>query len=273
LAFGAGSLWATTFDTDELLRVDARTNALVARIPLVHGQSAVHWLGFGEGSVWVSNFEHNSVSRIDPATNTVVATIPVTLNPTGVAVGAGSVWVTNHRAGTISRIDPARNHVVAEIPVGPAGQGGPQMIAAGAGAIWVTVPNATALVRVDPESNAVVARIAEGPTCGSLAEGFDSVWGDASCDTNTLVRVNVRSHAVSRLRLPSNQRVRWVTTSFGSVWVTSHEQRLFRVDPATDRVAAELTFEGTARGMRVVAGEGSLWVGRPAAVVRVASLP
>jgi virginiamycin B lyase len=275
LAFGAGSLWATTFDTDELLRVDARTNAVVARIPLVRRQStAVRWLGFGEGSVWVSNFDDNSVSRIDPATNAVVATIPVTLNPTGVGFGAGSVWVTNHRAATISRIDPATNRVVAEIPVGPPGQGGPQVIAAAAaGAIWVTVPNAMALVRVDPESNAVVARIADGPTCGSLAEGFDSVWGDASCQTNTLVRVDVRSHKVTRLDLPSNQRVRWVTTGFGSVWVTSDVQHLLRVDPATDRVAAELTFEGPALGMRVVAGEGSLWVGRPAAVVRVAPLP
>jgi virginiamycin B lyase len=275
LAFGAGSLWATTFDaaTPELLRVDAATNAVVARIPLVRGPTAVRWLGFGEGSVWVSNFDQNSVSRIDPATNTVVATIPVTLNPTGIGFGAGSVWVTNHRAGTISRIDPATNRVVAEISVGPPGTAGPQLIAAAAGAIWVTVPNAMALVRVDPGSNAVVARIADGPTCASLAEGFDSVWGDASCDTNTLVRVNVGSHGVTRVRLPSNERVHSVTTGFDSVWVTSHEQRLLRIDPATDRVAAELRFEGTARGARVVVGESSLWVGRPAAVVRVAPLP
>ena len=272
LTFGAGSVWATTFNaaTPELLRVDARTNAVVARIPLVRGQTAVRWLGFGEGSVWVSNFEDNSVSRIDPATNTVVATVPVTLNPTGIGFGAGSVWVTNHRAGTISRIDPATNRVVAEIPVGPPGQGGPQLIASAAGAIWVTVPNAMALVRVDPQSNSVVARIADGPTCASLAEGFDSVWGDASCDTNTLVRINVGSHEATRLRLPSNQHVQGVTTGFDSVWVTSIEQRLLRVDPATDRVAGELRLEGWVRGVRVVVGEGSLWVGRPAAVVRVA---
>jgi virginiamycin B lyase len=274
LAFGAGSLWATTFDTDELIRVDATTNAVVARIPLVRRRAtAVRWLAFGEGSVWVSNFDDNSVSRVDPATNSIVATIPVTLEPTGVTVGAGSVWVTNHRAGTISRIDPGTNRVVAEISVGPPGPSGPQVLAAATGAIWVTVPNAMALVQVDPASNAVATRIAEGPTCGSLAEGFDSVWGGRSCDTSTLVRVNGRSHAVSNIGLPSNQSVTWVTTDFGSVWVTSPTQRLFRVDPATDRVAAELTFEGTARGMRVVGGEGSLWVGRTSAVVRIAPLP
>ena len=275
LAFGAGSLWVTTFDaaTPELLRVDARTNAVVARTPLVRGQTAVRWLGFGEGSVWVSNFDANSVSRIDPTTNTVVATIPVTLNPTGIGFGAGSVWVTNHRAGTISRIDPATNRVVAEIPVGPPGTAGPQLIAAAAGAIWVTVPSAMALVRVDPQTNAVAARIADGPTCASLAEGFDSIWGDASCDTNTLVRFNVGSQVVTRLSLPLNQHVHWVTTGFDSVWVTSHEQWLFRIDPAADRVVAQLPFEGTARGARVVAGDDSLWVGRPASVVRVAPLP
>lgn len=168
LTFGADSLWVTMDERDTLLRVDASTNAVVARIPLVRQQVTAGRCGFGAGSVWVSNFDDNSVSRIDPATNTVVATIPVTLNPTGVAFGAGSVWVTNHRAGTISRIDPATNRVVAEIPVGPAEVGGPQVIAASAGAIWVTVPNARALVRIDPESNAVVARITDGPSCGSL---------------------------------------------------------------------------------------------------------
>ena len=275
LAFGAGSLWVTTFDatTPELLRVDAQTNAVVARTPLVRGQTAVRWLGFGEGSVWVSNFDANSVSRIDPTTNTIVATIPVGLNPTGIGFGAGSVWVANHRAGTISRIDPVTNRVVAEISISPPGTSGPHLIATAAGAIWVTVPNAMALVRVDPQTNAVVARIADGPTCGSFAEGFDSVWGDASCDTNTLVRVNVGSQVVTRLRLPLGQHVHWVTTGFDSVWVTSHEQWLFRIDPAADRVVAQLPFEGTARGARVVVGDGSLWVGRPAAVLRVAPLP
>jgi virginiamycin B lyase len=198
-----------------------------------------------------------------------MATIPVTLNPTGIGFGAGSVWVTNHRAGSVSRIDPATNRVVTEIPVGPVGSGGPQLIMGTSRGIWVTVPNASAFVRIDPATNAAVARIPDGPTCASLAEGFGSIWGDGSCDTNVLVRVNAMSEAVSRIRLPSNHRVRWVTTGFDSVWVTSHEQRLFRIDPTRNVVVGELTFEGSASGMRVVAGDGALWVGRAAAVVRV----
>jgi len=270
LAFGDGALWLTTYDRDALVRIDAGTNTVAARIPLRLNQE-VRWLGAGEGAVWVSDFTGNTVSRIDPGANAVVATIPVVLNPTGIGFARGSVWVTNHRDGSISRIDPQTNRVVATLAIAPKGQGGPQMIAGTSDAVWVTVPNAQNVVRVDPASNAVVAKLPGG--CGTIASDDESVWFEGGCDSTSLIRANGRTNQViARIDIGERQAgdIRWIALGFGSVWVSTTGQHLLRIDPATNRIVGDLRLPGVAQGTRVAIGADAVWVGRDGSVLRIA---
>jgi len=165
--FGAGSFWVIEPLTDTIARIDAGTNALVARIPV--GCCAEHNVAFGEGSLWVTNLHDNTVTRIDSATNTVAATIQSGgFLPLGLGVTPGAVWVTNHHAdpndpgstGSVSRIDTATNTVVATIPVGAVlFCCGPQFVATTQDAVWVGVVNLNAVGRIDPLTNTIVATV------------------------------------------------------------------------------------------------------------------
>jgi YVTN family beta-propeller protein len=105
VAFGDGALWvANRLVPPEPLglqrvrpalpgtvsRIDPRTNAVVATIPV--GRYSVA-LAVDAGAVWVANRDSNTLSKIDPGTNTV-ATIKLGARPQGVTTGGGAVWVT-----------------------------------------------------------------------------------------------------------------------------------------------------------------------------------
>jgi serine/threonine-protein kinase len=93
LAAADGAVWIADPLGDRLVRIDADTREVVARIPVGHNPTAV---AVGFGSVWVTNYGDGTVSRIDPATNQVVATIDVGRHPDHIAAGEGGVWVAVH---------------------------------------------------------------------------------------------------------------------------------------------------------------------------------
>ena len=83
-------------------RIDPRTTAVVAKIPVGNGPSGI---ATGAGAVWVVNSLDATVSRIDPETNTVVQRIDVGNEPAGIAYTPCFVWVANRGDGTITKID------------------------------------------------------------------------------------------------------------------------------------------------------------------------
>jgi DNA-binding beta-propeller fold protein YncE len=93
IATGFGSAWVVCYWPQQLLRIDATTRKVVARIPIGGGPLGV---GTGADAVWVTNRDSRTVSRIDPGSNWVVATIrlPAPLSPQGVATGDDGVWVS-----------------------------------------------------------------------------------------------------------------------------------------------------------------------------------
>jgi outer membrane protein assembly factor BamB len=102
LAAGAGAIW--TGGDGQLLRLDARSGRLVARIPWVAGGQDAD-AAVGAGSVWFASGDR--LLHVDPATNRQVATATIPeLASAGIAVGAGAVWVLS--GDLIVRIDPAR---------------------------------------------------------------------------------------------------------------------------------------------------------------------
>jgi YVTN family beta-propeller protein len=130
LALGAGAMWLTDNEADNVVRVDP--TGLKTTIPVGHAPNGI---AVDDGSVWVADTGDNRVVRIDSGTQAVTTTIPVGEAPLGVAVGAGSVWVANSGNGTVSRIDPRTNRVTSTIEVG----GSPQAIVVASGRAWVTV--------------------------------------------------------------------------------------------------------------------------------------
>ncbi len=180
----------------------------------------------GRGAVWAAH--DCTVSKVDPKTNRVVATIagtgPWQACVTGLAVGGGAVWGAVAGVG-LARIDPQTNEVVATVPIGPV----PASVAVGGGAVWTaccaetSTPGRIMLIRVDPESNRVVARI---PLRGSLPAA--------------------------------------VGVGPSGVWVVGERlagQRLWRVDPTTNRVSASVALpDDIGAGGSILVGADVVWL-------------
>ena len=144
IAYGEGALWAQTgYEADSIKRIDPRTNAVVAIIPLgrigeSHGYRTR--ITVGEGAVWVAT--QQSLWKIDPAINRFVDVIH--LGPRGegnVAAGDGAVWVQSFIDRALLRVDPESLTEVKQIPLGPLiyPVGVWDGIAVGEGAVWVGV--------------------------------------------------------------------------------------------------------------------------------------
>ena len=160
MVFGASSLWASDVQHTKLLRIDPKTNRVLAQIrigkPLdfVDDQDQVDgWVAVGDGFVWATDQWHNRVVRINPATNRVVASIRVA-SPWDIAVSDGAVWVPQFEPYAVARIAEATNKIAKRIPAT-----GPTAVAAGAGSIWVVMHRADEVIRVDPRTNTVIATI------------------------------------------------------------------------------------------------------------------
>ena len=84
LVFGAGSLWVGAWRDREVVRIDPRSNRVVARFPA--GGRNPAGLAVGAGTIWVVHPDTDEVVRLDPRTGQVVARIR--LGPAAVRVCA-----------------------------------------------------------------------------------------------------------------------------------------------------------------------------------------
>jgi YVTN family beta-propeller protein len=256
LAFGAGSLWIRKSGDDEVLRVNPRTNKIVAQIKV--GFAYDTGIAVRGNDVWVTNGEDRTVSRIDAATDRVVATIPVGDYPLGIAVTNNAVWVANHHSGSVSRIDPHDNRVVATVPISTQIQvAGPKAITAAGGMVWVADAYTGAVVRVDPQRNRRVESIGgTGPACGGMATAGGSVWMASACDQGTVTRIDARTaRPLAHIHVPGVALD--VASGAGSIWATTTSGMLLRIDPKTNRIVARRNL-GDA-GI-LTTGGGSVWV-------------
>ena len=144
LAPGFGSVWTADPIRGEVLRVDAATRRVVARIP-VGGEARVTT---GPDAVWavVGDLLYSGdagpvrLLRIDPATNRVVARIRLRtpagapFAPLGVQVDAGVVWAVGLDGAY--RIDAHRNVGDRYIPLSGAA-GDPRAVVADGDRLWV----------------------------------------------------------------------------------------------------------------------------------------
>jgi virginiamycin B lyase len=160
--------------------------------------------------------------------------------------------------GTLARFDPATNKVVAEIYL-PAGSFGLAFDNASGsdGALWVTSTAHDSVSRVDPHTNLVVETIKVGKAPRFIATGADGVWtlnqGDGS-----VTRIDPKTNKVAatvEVGVPGGGGD--IAVGEGSVWVTSFDFPLSRIDPSTNTVVQQFVGKG---GDAVRVGLGSVWL-------------
>jgi virginiamycin B lyase len=217
---GFGSVWAVACIGKQLVRMDARTGALQARIALegvVPAQESS--VAVGPEGVFLIDGEH-AIARVDPETNLVDPTRLGGLNfPSALRLAYGSLWVTCAGTGVVTRLDPATGSVQAEITTKP----GIRFVTAGQDAIWVLNNDDGDVYRIDPASNTVAATIDVGDPVngGDIAFGHDSVW--ARVTDSLVAQIDPDTNAVvKRYGEPSGSGS--VAADDTALWISAHDK-------------------------------------------------
>ena len=247
------AVWISNRPKDTVTRLDPATNKVAATITV--GKGPCSGLAAAFGSLWVPNCADSTLSRIDLKTSAVTKTFPVGIASSegSIVSGGESIWLVIDKKGTLARIDPATNAIVAEIYV-PTGSYG---LAFGEGAVWATSTDHNSVARIDPNTNVIVESIEVGPSPRFIATGAGAVW-----------TLNQGDGSVSRIDPKTNKVVATIEVGVpgpggdiavgeGSVWVTSFDFPLSRIDPATNTVVQQFVGKG---GDAVRVGLGSVWL-------------
>ena len=195
------------------------------------------------------------MSRIDLLTAKVISTFPMTFASSegGIAAGADSIWVLTDAKGKLARINPSNNQIITEMNV-PRGS---FAVAYGENSIFVTSTEENLLARIDPKRNMIVDKIQVGSAPRFLAVGEGSVW-----------TLNQGDGSISRVDLKSNKVVATIEAGIpgeggeiavgeGSVWATSFEFPITRIDPASNKVVQQFYGPG---GDAIRVGLGAVWL-------------
>lgn len=205
------------------------------------------------GAVWVSNDGAGTLVRIDSRTNRVTLRIRLRPGLFSLARGFGALWAVNYEEGTLTRVDP-KTRRRRTVRVGAA----PFDVLAAYGRIWVTAWEAGRLVEVDPRSLKVVRRTKIGPRPTGLRVADGGVWVGFGRAATAVARVDPRTHRVERIpvgvRAPS-----WFAAGTRDLWIQAADNVLVRLDPATRKVRARLSF-GRTLAQGAMAADGTIWV-------------
>ncbi len=124
-------------------------------------------------------------------------------------------------------------------------------------AVWITSSDHHSVTRVDPHTNLVVETIAVGKSPRFIAAGDGGVWTINQTD-GTVSRIDPKTNkvvATIEVGIPGGGGE--IAVGEGSVWVTSFEFPLSRIDPATNTVVQQFYGPG---GDAVRVGLGYVWL-------------
>ena len=230
LSVGAGTLWILKNDEQMVLRVDPRSQRVLARIALGFVPFDI---AATDNAVWITGYWADQLARIDPKTNEVVARLTVPDGASGVAVSDEAVWVASTIAGVVSRIDPTTNRVVARIALAcPAAcyQGSlPLAVAASKDAVWSRTVGDGLVARIDPRTNRVVASVDVMFSLGRAGQDHLALLAGALWVSGiSLQRIDPGTNRVSGT---VDVDATSVTAGFGSLWITDTRGRVQRITP------------------------------------------
>jgi hypothetical protein len=200
-----GGVWLASWDEGGLLRIDAATGRITARVPVGGPQQGPYSIAYGAGALWVTDFRSGDLLKLNPVSGRVIAR--VRLGGLYVTVGGGSVWVTTfgHVRGPywnrLVKINPITGQTAGNVLVpGNYGPGG-MMVAATRAAIWLRIDGAPFVQAADPARMRVTARARTGGAQG-LAPVGRRVW--VLTDGWAIDRIDPPWSAVSgSVRLPA----------------------------------------------------------------------
>jgi hypothetical protein len=224
------------------------------------------------GVVWATS--HVGLYRIDPAMSQAVNMLPRDdLFKAG--AGHGSLWISTGSFGRVLRIDPETSGVKAQIDVGAGPVGD---LAMSEDAVWASA--SSDLVRIDTATNEVTARLRYEEGFGDLAISEEGLWVVAGASQEGAVWRIEPTTAEVRQKIPLPNPSFWneLESGGGAIWVISsrtvHENgasfvRLYRIDPSTGEITAEIPLgdgptglgpgDGAASLATLAVGEGSVW--------------
>jgi virginiamycin B lyase len=254
LAITENSVWTNSRGTDTVYRMDPRNNAVLATVPVKKPCSG---FAVAAGTLWAPSCEEHTISRIDLATNQVVAKIPVgpANSEGGIAFGAGAAWMpSDDKTGAIvSRIDPATNKVSVEISVAP----GSYTAVYGYNLVWVSSTQKSVVSVIHPATNRVIAEIPVDKNPRFMAAGEGYVW-TLNQGTGTVTKIDPRTlKVVATIDVGVPGTGGDIATGEGAVWLSIHTMPVIRIDPASNKVTAQLVGAG-GDAMRV--GHGYVWL-------------
>jgi len=246
-AAGGRFVWVSEYAAPYLLKIDPRTNRVVAKAAIGQGSCG---LAAGNGSLWVEDTSSSTVSRVSIATGRRIKAIRVGITPYDATFAYGAAWVTAYMTGELERIDPARNRVVKRWKL-PQATG----VVGAFGSIWATGPGG--VIRVDPVTNAVVGTIHVEGGAAWTAASADAVWATSPAG---LVRLDPETNAVvATIALPGAPYLGDPAVLDGMVWVPQiRKNSIAVVDPASNTVVQ--TVKAGAGPFVVTAIDGEAWV-------------
>lgn len=251
-AVTADMVWVGNDSTNELHRIDPTTNALTT-IALDFGPC--NGLAVGFGAIWSADCDGKQLVRVDQVTGEVAARIPTTVGSGGeglTGAGEGFVWMIGS-PGKLIVVNPATNAIAATIDV-PAGA---VSVAVGFGAVWVTDPGTGSVLRIDPVSLEITATIAVGGKPRFLTAGEGAVWVLNQAD-GTVARIDpATASVVATVDAGSPGKGGCIATGGGSVWTTTFDRPLTRIDASTNQVLEQYLGFG---GDCVSFAFGSVWL-------------
>jgi hypothetical protein len=270
LVAGPGGVWALTRyrggERSQLVRMDPRTGAVVAAIPVGLNAGSVRL--DDDGSVWVvrqgASPGSGELLRVSPDSNAVSWTVPLPAVAPGaveaVLAAYGSVWIADS-SGRLLRAGGVSGRVVEVLPAGQVPRIG-RLAAAGG---WIWAATARGLLRLDPRDGNPTRTVSDPrlraalPASG-LAGGAGALWVVGGAATGQrLLRLDPDSGRVQASialgGVPAGTPPPVVATVEQTVAVRRGPV-LVLVDAGADRIRARVTLPGDGA---MAAGGGAVW--------------
>ena len=232
--------------------IDPERNKTIAQVPVGGRPVAV---AAGLGAVWVANRDDRTVLRIDPKTRRVTRTIGLGTEVAGLAVGAGSVWVAGGNDSVVVRIR-SDGVIQARIPFPPVAQLGANpvfAVTARAGSVWAAAFDGLYRIRAGTNEIDRVLRLQEPPVAAVAARS--DVWLLLARIFGLIRFSPALGSAVATLRV--GQFPGHVASGAGSVWVADGAGIVWRIEPASNRIAGSIRVGGGPYDVAV--GHGAVW--------------
>ena len=238
-------VWALT-GGHELVRIDARTNAVTLRVH-VAGVASYSPVVAGGGALWLDGSGpagHAGLLRIDPATGAISAQTTLPAGCSQAAYGLGHVWVLCSAANTarVLRIDPATAQVDAQTGELP---GPSYTFVAGSEGVWLGTNDG--LRQVDPSGMHLTGLTVTGSPSYLSIHGADYIG------------------PLGAAQLALGDGVLWALQGN----ISGQPEHLAEINPVTGRIIRAFTYpEGADTSndywnLDAAFGQGSIWMLAP----------